>query len=171
MVEMIQGLGLNVPFYLLADAYYAAGKVIRPLLREGAHLVTRLRITAVAYRLWVPAVGKRKRGRPRLYGEKIQLRTLFDDVTKMTQVESPYDGDDGNITLLYRVEDLLWRPFGTLVRFVFVIHPVLGRRIFLCTDLTCSAIEILTMYSWRFKIEISLGKAFRPSVHTAIVSG
>lgn len=162
MVEMIDGLELNVPFYLLADAYYTAGKVIRPLLRKGAHLIARLRITTVAYRPPEPIDGKRKRGRPRLYGEKIQLRTLFDDLTKMTEIDSPYEGDDGNITLLYRVEDLLWRPVGTLVRFVLVVHPVLGRRIFLCTDLTCSAIEILTMYSWRFKIEIS----FRQSIQT-----
>jgi len=159
MVEMIQSLDLELPFYLLADAYYATGKVARPLLQKGAHLLSRVRITAVASWPPSPTEGKRKRGRPCIYGEKIQLRTLFDDPAKMTETASPYDGDD-RVTLLYRMEDLIWRPIGTLVRFVAVVHPVLGRRIFLCTDTTCSAIEIIMMYSWRFKIELS----FRQSI-------
>ncbi len=60
---------------LLADAYYASGKVIRPLLKEGHQLATRVRSNAVAFH---PAEKpkKRKRGRPRVYGKKVRLRDL-----------------------------------------------------------------------------------------------
>jgi hypothetical protein len=39
----------NKPVVLVADAYYASGKVITPLLKNGHHLVTRANTNAVAY--------------------------------------------------------------------------------------------------------------------------
>jgi hypothetical protein len=41
------------------------------LLRQGNHLVTRVKSNAVAYLPADPAKGPRKRGRPRCYGRKI----------------------------------------------------------------------------------------------------
>jgi hypothetical protein len=40
---------LNCPLLLVADAYYACGKIIKPLLKAGHHLVTRVRSNAVAF--------------------------------------------------------------------------------------------------------------------------
>ena len=40
----------NRPVVLVADAYYASGKVITPLLDNGHHLITRAKTNAVAYR-------------------------------------------------------------------------------------------------------------------------
>ena len=63
---------------LVADAYYANQSVIRPLLKKGHHLVSRVKSTAVAYfPPEQPAV--RKRGRPRVYGERAALKDLAKD--------------------------------------------------------------------------------------------
>ena len=43
MILLLDSLGLNQPFYFVADAYYASGKVVRGLLAQGNHLVTRVK--------------------------------------------------------------------------------------------------------------------------------
>jgi hypothetical protein len=161
MVELLESLAIPDPFYLLADAYYACRKISRWLVRCGGHLVCRVRITAVGYLPATVVPSKaRKRGRPRIYGPKIRLRTLFDDPAAFTEAPSPV-ADEPDVTIRYRSFDLIWRPLGKLARFVLVEHPRLGKRIFFSTDLTRGALEILTMYSWRFKIELS----FRQAIH------
>ena len=55
----------NRPVVLVADAYYASGKVITPLLNNGHHLVTRAKTNAVAY-LPAPKAEGSVRGRPRI---------------------------------------------------------------------------------------------------------
>ncbi|HME68652.1 MAG TPA: hypothetical protein VKM54_02155 [Myxococcota bacterium] len=51
VVELFFEVAQEIPrrVLLVADAYYASGKVIRPLLAQGHHLVTRVRRNAVAY--------------------------------------------------------------------------------------------------------------------------
>ena len=46
MILLLDSLGLKQPFYFVADAYYASGKVVRGLLTRGNHLVTRVKATA-----------------------------------------------------------------------------------------------------------------------------
>ena len=50
------------PVLLVADADYASGKVIRPLLAQGHHLVTRVRHNAVAFEVpfSAPAIASAK---------------------------------------------------------------------------------------------------------------
>ena len=48
------------------------------------------------------------------------------------------------------------------MRFVWVSHPTRGNVILLCTDLTLHALEIIRLYGWRFKIEVS----FKQAIHT-----
>ena len=101
---------LNQPLILVADAYYASRKIILPLLMKGHHLVTRLRITAVAY-YSAPTPEKRKQGRPKLYGEKVKLRELAKDTAAFIAAASPVYGECG-VELTYRCIDLLWRPIA-----------------------------------------------------------
>ena len=137
---------------LVADAYYASGKIILPLLSRGHHLLTRARSNAVAYLPLPPTIATRP-GRPRLYGTKIRLKDLFQQAGEFVSAPSPVYGEN-NVTLHFRCLDLLWRPVGHLVRFVLVEHPRRGRIILLATDLTLAPLEIIQLYGYRFKIEV-----------------
>ncbi|HXJ57017.1 MAG TPA: transposase [Verrucomicrobiae bacterium] len=154
MLGLLDILAIKAPFYFVADAYYAAGKMVSGLLDQGNHLVTRVKSNAVAYAPAPPKKGK-TRGRPKLYGKKIKLKSLLADSRSMQQVASPVYGER-NVTLHYRVCDLLWRPAGRLVRFVAVIHPTRGACILMCTDTF-----IIRLYGLRFKIEHSFKQATR----------
>jgi hypothetical protein len=129
------------------------------ILPPASHLITRVKSNAVAYEPCV-AQGPKKRGRPRLYGRKIALRTLLNDPACMQQAPSPVYGEE-NITLNFHVRDLLWRPTGRLVRFVAVVHPARGSCLLMSTDTTLSAIDIIRAYGLRFKIEHTFKQAVR----------
>src|SRR4249920_1284569 len=119
MLGLLDILAITVPYYFVADAYYAAGKIVSGLLKQGHHLVSRVKSNAVAYAPAPPKKGRNKRGRPKINGERIKLKSLLANIKSMQQVASPLYGER-NVTLCYRVCDLLWRPAGRLVRFVVV---------------------------------------------------
>jgi hypothetical protein len=160
MLGLLDILAIKVPFYFVADAYYAAGKMVRGLLKQGNHLVTRVKSNAVAYAPATPKKGQKKKGRPKTYGQKKKLKSLLKDPNSMLQVASPVYGEH-NVILRYCVRDLLWRPVGLLVRFVAVIHPTRGACILMCTDTTLSPVDIIRLYGLRFKIECSFKQAVR----------
>ncbi len=62
-----------------------------PLLEAGYRLVSRLRCTATAYE-HAPRQPHR-RGRPKLYGRKIKLMTLFQDPARFVAAPSPLYGE------------------------------------------------------------------------------
>jgi len=66
-----------------------------------------------------------------------------------------------NACVRYATFDLLWKPFGKLVRFVLVEHPTRGRMILMCSDLTLEPREIIELCSLRFKIEVT----FKHAIH------
>jgi hypothetical protein len=152
---------LEGPLLLVVDADSASGKVIRPLLAAHHHVLTRIKCDAVAYH---PAVlpTNRRRGRPRRYGEKVRLRDLWRTCRQQFQTAaSPVYGERG-LVLRYYAIDLLWRPIGQPVRFVLVDHPRRGRVMLMSTDLELSALEMIAVYGYRFKIEV----AFKQALHT-----
>jgi hypothetical protein len=159
MLALLKIVEIRQPFYFVADAYYASQKIITGLLDQNHHLVTRMRSNAVAYTRYNHQ-DARKRGRPRRYGKKIVLKSLFTAGPAMKQTTSPVYGEK-NVTLQYRVCDLLWRPVGRLVRFVVVIHPTRGRCLLMSTDTSLSAMEIIRLYGLRFKIEHGFKQAVR----------
>jgi len=159
MMLLLRSVALNVPYYFVADAYYACRITIRELLAQGNHLVSRVKSNAVAYR---PATHRKKRrGRRRVYGQKVRVRSLLDDVRSMHQAPSPLYGER-NVLIRFRCTDLLWRPAGVLVRFVAVVHPHRGTMVLMSTDTTLAPLDIIRLYGIRFKIEVS----FKQAVHT-----
>lgn len=159
LILLLAALQLTERVLLVADAYYATGKIIRGLFATGCHLVSRLKHNACAFEPVPASSGRRGRGRPRRYGKKVRLKELF--TAALQTMASPAYGERG-VTLQWTSRDLLWRPAGCLVRLVAVIHPTRGRILLLSTDLSLSAAEIIRLYSLRFKIELS----FKQALHT-----
>ncbi|MCP4614455.1 MAG: transposase [Planctomycetes bacterium] len=159
------GLGVEIARYLdepaifVGDAYYACKQMINPLLEQGHDLVTRVRSNAVAY-FKAPSPKVRRRGRPKLYGKKVKLKKLFENVSEFIAAPSPVYGET-MVEISYLNLDLLWRPLGRLVRFVLVIHPRRGRIILMTTDLTMDPLAVIALYGYRFKIELG----FKQAVH------
>jgi hypothetical protein len=160
MVDLVRSLTIPMPFYLALDAYYASKGVARGLLHSGNHLITHVRKNAVAYWPALPDSEKR-RGPKRKYGAKVKLKTLFQDVSSFLEAPSPAYGET-QVTIRYRTLDLLWRPVGIVVRFILVIHPQHGSKIFMTTDLSLLPLDILRIYGFRFKIEV----AFKQALYT-----
>lgn len=145
---------------LVADAWYTTRKVIGPLIKQGHHLVSRMKSNAVAYKpAPVPAV--RRRGRPTIYGEKVRLRDLWTQKSHFRSARSPVYGES-TIKIEYFSIDLLWRPVAKHVRFVFVRHPNRGQIVLMSTDISLKPLQVIALYGYRFKIEVG----FRQALHT-----
>lgn len=159
LVDLFFEIAAEIPrrVILVADAYYASGKIIRPLLDQGHHLVTRVRRNAVAYE--IPSSRRRcGRGRPRKYGRKRRLKNRLHAEHGFVTAPSPVY-DESDVEIEYAACDLLWRPVGQLVRFVFVRHPHRGDLILMTTDLTLDPLDVIALYGYRFKIEVGFRQA------------
>jgi hypothetical protein len=159
--NLLDSLAIAEPIYLVADAYYACQQIALRLQRTDSHLISRVRRSTAAHQPAPVERGPRKRGRPRRYGQKVKLWTLFDSPAQAWQsAASPVYGERG-VTLRWLCLDLLWRPMRQRVRFVLVDHPTRGRMILITTDLSMSAIDVVRLYGLRFKIELSFKQALR----------
>ena len=143
---------------LVLDAYFAVGPVFDILKqvvdargRRLIHIVTRAKSNVVGY--GDPPVRTGLRGRPRKYGIKYNLMTLFENrAEQFEQSVIELYGSYKHISFLYL--DLIWKPVGEKIRFVLVIDGN-ERFILMCSDLTLPAPDIIRAYSYRFKIEVS----------------
>ncbi len=159
MLALLVDININQPYYFVADAYYACQKMVKGLLKQHNHLITRAKSNAVAYEPYIHQ-GAKKPGRPKLYGKKIALKSLFKCKYGWEEGASPVYGEK-EVTMAYQTRDLLWRPAGQLVRFVAVVHPTRGQCLLMSTDTSLSALDIIRIYGLRFKIEHAFKQAVR----------
>ncbi|NRB39905.1 MAG: transposase [Pseudomonadales bacterium] len=105
MVDLLMILGIEEPYYFVADAYYANQKIIKGMLAEGHHLVSRVRSNAVAYEPHVE-MHENKKGRRKIYGQKIKLKALMENEAEMLSASSPVYGEE-DVTIQYCARNLI----------------------------------------------------------------
>jgi hypothetical protein len=142
---------------LLLDAYFFTTSVLMEMTKQvlecGRELtiVTRAKMSTIAY---TQPSAQRGRGRPRKKGEAIKLRECFESKKEKFTEEKVYLYGKEE-TIEYLCMDLLWgKGLYRLLRFVLV---KCGERksILVCTNLAFSAEEIIRLYGYRFKIEVT----------------
>ncbi len=156
LFELLLELKLPGAFYLVADKYYCSGRLMKMLIGKGIHLVTMMKKNAVAY---YPITKKQTGvGRPRKYGDRVKLFSLFESGLKFIKAPMP---NNPKLTIEYCVVQLLWRPLGNIAQFVLVKHPTRGNSIAMSTDLKLDPLSLILCYSLRFKIEV----LFKQAIH------
>ena len=149
----------NKPAILILDAFFSVKTVFRlantvwsvvlkaPLL----YIITRAKKNYVAY---FPAVkpDKPRPGAPCKYGEKIKLIDVFENCSQdFQEANCLIYGKMENIS--YLALNLLWKPTGGLIRFVFA-RTSLGLLVLMCSDLEIDPLKAISLYCYRIRVEI-----------------
>jgi hypothetical protein len=135
-------------------AFLAADKITDNDGNRRLEIVTRGRDDSVGYNLPGPRP-KGKRGPTPKYGEAVRLFTLFSNKSTFTHTTLNLYGKPTKVA--YKCLDLIWKSLDRLVRFV-VVESELGKMIVMCSDLTLTPEDIITLYCLRFKIETSFNE-------------
>jgi len=160
IVEMARqvALAMKTPAYLVLDAYFSVGPVFLAAAQElngcknFVHILTRAKKNIVAY-CDPPKKKKHQRGRPKKYGKKLKLKTLFDSKAKCYTFKKAraniYDKDE---TIRYLILDLLWKPVKSKLRFILV-ETSRGRIILITSDFNLDPVTAIQLYCRRVTIE------------------
>jgi hypothetical protein len=150
LLRAVGGLG---PVCLLLDAWYMRGSLIRAALRLGHDVIGQVRRDTALFRLPAPR-GPGTRGRPRLYGRRIDADTAAALPASVHSIAG-YGGRSA------RLRHAVCRPRflrGVIVRMVWCELEKPGggwakARLLLSTDPALSAPAIVEDYSKRWSIE------------------
>jgi DDE superfamily endonuclease len=140
---------------VLLDAWFMRGWLIRRTLADGHTVIGRVRRDLALYT--VPRAGRRRRGRPRKYGERLtRERVAALPVHRSTRI------------LYGKLEVVRWRSCRVAARFLHgrVVRAVWvelerpdgpqrppEQRLLICTDPDLPAPEIITAYAKRWAVE------------------
>jgi hypothetical protein len=129
--------------YLVADSFYAKTKFINGVLEHGLQVVSKLRHDAD--RRWLYTDQQKAKGRPRQYSGKV----CFDDLSRFELA--------GKIDEQCVYTAVVNAPtFKCNLRIVYIVRQEKGKTytaLLFCTDIDCSALDILRYYKARFQIE------------------
>lgn len=136
--------------YLSADGYFMKHDFIAPLLKEGLHVITKMRPDA---NLRYPYNGTKKtgRGRPKAYDGKVDCNNI--DKRRIKK----FDEDENAV---YYSGIVYCMALKQLVRIVYLQDKQTRRHeIFVCTDMLLKPELILKYYRLRFQIEFLIRDA------------
>lgn len=154
LVHVAAAIGgrLQEKLFLVLDAFFSVGPVFLAAAESNGrvHILTRAKKNIVAYQQPPPRRAHR-RGRRRVYGKKLKLMNLFDKRPQdfLSAKALVYQKQE---TVRYLVMDLTWKPANGLVRFI-LIETSRGRLILMSSDLTLDALQALSLYTARARIE------------------
>ena len=136
--------------YLTADGYFMKHDFIAPLLKEGLHIITKMRPDA-DLRYTYNGTKHSRRGRPKLYDGKVDCTSI--DKRRIKK----FDEDD---KVIYYSGIVYCMALKQLVRIVYLQEKASKRyEIFLCTDTLINPLLIIKYYRLRFQIEFLLRDA------------
>jgi hypothetical protein len=136
--------------WIVTDGGFTRASFLKPAIKAGIVAVTRLRKDAVLYGE-VKQSKKRKRGRPRKYGNRIKLANIVNKSDGWFKIKSVLYGREE--TKEVNVFKALYKPAGCMVQVLVVKESKDCFRAFMCTDLTASAVEIIEAVADRYAIE------------------
>jgi hypothetical protein len=136
--------------WIVTDGGFTRAGFLKPAIRMGATIITRLRKDA-ALRALLKPVKKRKRGRPRKYGKRIYLCNKAAEKRGWFEVMvTLYGRQETKQVKLFKAT---YRPAGGLVLVLIVREAIDCWRAYMCTNLSATADEILEAVSDRMAIE------------------
>ncbi|WP_207678037.1 transposase [Desulfonema magnum] len=140
------------PCYVALDAYFSTGpafltfkEAVNEKGEQSVHLITRAKNNYVGY--LVPENSSEKKFQEK---DKVSLAKVFGFSEWFGETEVMISGNLR--TVRYFTWDLFWKPVRDIIRFVFIIDGD-DRYILMCSDLTLSGGQIITIYCYRPKVE------------------
>jgi len=137
--------------YATVDAYFAVGPMFLMLQlavnvsgEQVVHLITRAKNNSVAYQ-------DTQAGRAYQKKTKLTLMKLFEQPELFSEAQITSYGVTKTVS--YYCANLVWKPIEGLLRFVLV-HDAGQYYILMCSDLTLEPLTIISIYSYRTKIEV-----------------
>lgn len=141
---------LSMSFLVLVDSFYGGKKTfIKKLVKQGHHIISRLRWDSALFK---PYEGSRekKRGRPRVYGDRIDIWSLF---KKASLLKVFTYGQEHQVSINEGTG--LLRGWGLLIKWVVIWQDKDKYILLFSTDLSMSSKEIIEWYAIRWKIELN----------------
>jgi hypothetical protein len=145
--------------YVVLDAYFACAPVLKRFRRHALHLISRMRCSTVAHVPFSTVPTIKEPGRPRQWGSKVKLQTLFAPIDQCQQAQVWLYGQ--LTTVYYQCFELYWDSPKSPVLLVLTQRPNIKHLILLSSDVSLSGPEVIATYGLRFKIEVT----FRTRVH------
>ncbi len=147
----------NRPCLLVLDAFFSVAPVFKlaaslcsvALKKPLVTILVRAKKNYVAY-LPAPQPAKTALGRPRKYGDKVKLYEVFDHLHLFDQARCQVYGNIEEVS--YLVADLLWKPTGDFIRFVFALTHR-GPIVLMCSDLAMCPLAAIELYCARVRVE------------------
>jgi hypothetical protein len=142
---------------LVLDAFFSVAAVFK--LAESvwsvackAPLVTILVRAKKSYTAYFPAERPEHPGpgRPRKYGDKVKLYEVFDHVHLFEHAPCQVYGALEEVS--YLALNLLWKPTGEFIRFIFVLTSH-GPIVLMCSDLKMPPVTAIELYCLRVRVE------------------
>ena len=141
---------LGKELWIVTDGGFTKEGFLKPSIAAGATVVSRLRSDAALHRLVKP-VKKRKRGRPRKYGQRIYLSHKAANNSGWFSVTVTVYGQQE--TKWVKMFKATYRPAGGCILVLIVREDRDNWRAFMCSNLSAKADQILEAVADRSAIE------------------
>jgi hypothetical protein len=156
--ELLQGIdwdefAADCPPMLMGDAAFGTTPFLDWTHEHGWFLMSHVQLNADVREI-LPPPSKRKRGRPRKWGDRIDLRKVYDDDSHFQPLPKPLyeEAVEGSYASLLGV----LKRSGHVVRIALVKTEKYKPFAIVCTDLSLDPAEIVDIYTERFEIEIAI---------------